>query len=387
MNRSGELLNLLELGRNPSNCSILSEAPAGENGSPIVVNVSVNEVMIYALGEDELLDISAWIKMEWKDRRLAWKPSEWDNVTNLMVSPKTLWIPDLGLWNVKDIDYVDLSSRMDKIRRVFISNKGTIIFTVKISPKIPCPMDTSLYPFDHQDCFLELGPFQSDSSKFTVQVPPGGVYYMEVGGGEWYPVEYRIVNRNNTFDDSNMPSVRVYLTVKRKALYHILLIIVPFLMLSLMGVVLFVATSVNDRVNVAVAVLLAMTLFVMMIAQTAPKSMQNVPMMGVFLLSQMGLLILFTGLSTLMVPEKVDEELGKEATSSNASQKHRNSIFAEDEAKEVAELKIGWRKRYCNAVNIKNYLTMLCYIIVTLLNTFICLKLIPSYSPAKTKDT
>lgn len=380
VNRSGELLRLLESGRTASNCGISTDAPSTADNKPILVNVSISAITVFALKEDELLDISGWVKLEWQDRRLAWHPSEWDNVTSLMISPKKLWIPDLGLWNVKDIDYVDLSNRIDKIKRVYVSDKGSITFSVKISPKIPCPMDTSVYPFDFQVCYLEIGAFQSDSSKFTIQVVKEGFYYLKIGGGEWIPTDFDIKTRNGTYDGLHMPSVRVFMTVRRKALYHVLLIIVPFMMLSLMGIVLFVATSVNDRVNVAVAVLLAMTLFVMMIAQTAPKSMQNVPMMGLYLLAQMGLLILFTGLSTLMVPEKVTEDVLKDSSSSNGSQKNRNSIFVEDDPSQLTEVKVTWRQQYCSAILIKNYISMFFYVVVTGLNALICLKVIPCYA-------
>uniref|UniRef100_A0A915MGY8 Neurotransmitter-gated ion-channel ligand-binding domain-containing protein n=1 Tax=Meloidogyne javanica TaxID=6303 RepID=A0A915MGY8_MELJA len=48
---------------------------------------------------DQIMTISVWLKQEWFDRKLSWKPSEYGGVSVLYVPYEMIWVPDIVLIN------------------------------------------------------------------------------------------------------------------------------------------------------------------------------------------------------------------------------------------------------------------------------------------------
>jgi len=40
-----------------------------------------------------------WLPQMWKDYRLAWNPSDFDNITKVQLPSDMIWLPDIVLYN------------------------------------------------------------------------------------------------------------------------------------------------------------------------------------------------------------------------------------------------------------------------------------------------
>ena len=80
---------------------------------------------------------------------------------------------------------------------------------------------------------------------------------------------------------TNYPEVYFVLHLKRKALYYIMNIVVPSIVLSvLVLLVLWLPPESGERISMGVTLLLSFTVFLMMVAENVPHTSDAVPLIG-----------------------------------------------------------------------------------------------------------
>ncbi|TMS12739.1 Neuronal acetylcholine receptor subunit alpha-2 [Larimichthys crocea] len=73
-----------------------------------VPNISDVVIVKFGLSIAQLIDVdeknqmmttNVWLKQEWNDYKLRWRPSDYDNVTSIRVPSELIWVPDIVLYN------------------------------------------------------------------------------------------------------------------------------------------------------------------------------------------------------------------------------------------------------------------------------------------------
>ncbi|TNM94979.1 hypothetical protein fugu_017738 [Takifugu bimaculatus] len=49
--------------------------------------------------KNQMMTTNVWLKQEWNDYKLRWRPSDYDNVTSIRVPSELIWVPDIVLYN------------------------------------------------------------------------------------------------------------------------------------------------------------------------------------------------------------------------------------------------------------------------------------------------
>ncbi|KAL3315707.1 hypothetical protein Ciccas_005663, partial [Cichlidogyrus casuarinus] len=98
--------------------------------------------------------------------------------------------------------------------------------------------------------------------------------------------------------------ISIGIELKRQPLYFIILVVVPFLMLSFLAALIFMLDSMGDRFSVAVSLVLSMTMYVVIVSTNAPRSMRTLPVLCIYLLNQMGMLCIATVLAVVNLRHK-----------------------------------------------------------------------------------
>jgi hypothetical protein len=84
-----------------------------------LIPISLSEVDIIR----STLKVSAYLILEWYDGRLKWNPSDYENnITEVIINPTKLWIPDVSL-----VKYYEISTDSnDKSKGVHVCSNGKV---------------------------------------------------------------------------------------------------------------------------------------------------------------------------------------------------------------------------------------------------------------------
>ena len=130
-----------------------------------------------------------WLKMSWRDHRLAWDPQHYSGVNILRwgqvrrgrtaqlqfsssrVSPNSLWKPDIALFNKQDLSNGILAADLKSSNtNVQLFSNGNILWISPVFHRILCEGITySNWPWGTQMCNLSFGSWSYDSSDYQLQ--------------------------------------------------------------------------------------------------------------------------------------------------------------------------------------------------------------------------
>ncbi|KAH8865894.1 Neuronal acetylcholine receptor subunit alpha-6 [Schistosoma japonicum] len=275
-----------------------------QSTNPVHVNITYNVVQILGFSQsEETLSISGWFTMRWTDPRLTWNPEEFSEIQEVSLPTTNLWIPDVGVMNGKASTDFDFSAGVRG--RVTVNNDGSVTWLHGAVLDVTCPLDVSFFPFDYQTCFLILVPWQSGEQQLLLQPFTHGSavdnsYLPNSNVSEWEIQSVHFVRKKYRSDmNVTYQYVSIAIHLKRQPLYFIVLVLVPFSMLSALACLIFTLDDTGDRLSVALSLVLSMTMYVVIVSTNAPRSMRTLPVLGIFLLDQLGLLSIATILAVM----------------------------------------------------------------------------------------
>ncbi|THD26242.1 putative nachr subunit [Fasciola hepatica] len=252
---------------------------------------------------EETMKISGWFTMQWYDYRLRWNSTDFDGVTQIDFVSDELWRPDVGLMNGKHSHYFDFSA--DQHSRINIDYEGRITWLLGAVLDVACPLDFADFPFDTQVCHLIITPWQSSMRQLKLlpmqHGPAVDNYFLpnsNVSEWEIQSIKFELELYRSQFG-VNYQYINISIQLRRQPLYFIILVLVPFMMLSILACLIFTLDDTGDRLSVALSLILSMTMYVVIVSSNAPRSMRTVPLLGIFLLDQLGLLCIATVIAVL----------------------------------------------------------------------------------------
>ncbi|KAF7638204.1 hypothetical protein Mgra_00002433 [Meloidogyne graminicola] len=100
---------------------------------------------------DQIMTISVWLKQEWIDQKLRWKPSEYGGVSVLYVPYEMIWVPDIVLINNAEGFYnITINTKAT------LHSDGRVVWEPPAIFKSLCQIDIQWFPFDEQNCHLKF---------------------------------------------------------------------------------------------------------------------------------------------------------------------------------------------------------------------------------------
>merc|ERR1719347_242926 len=108
------------------------------------------------------LNSHIWYVMNWKDERLKWAPTNYENVSTVHLSPDTIWHPDIMVYNsVEHFEYeqVDMMIQFD----------GQIWWVPPTTLHTSCTLDLTYWPWDRQVCHLTVGSWTKTGWELDIQ--------------------------------------------------------------------------------------------------------------------------------------------------------------------------------------------------------------------------
>ncbi|XP_036029564.1 acetylcholine receptor subunit delta isoform X3 [Onychomys torridus] len=243
------------------------------------------------------LTLSNLISLAWTDSRLQWDAEEFGNITVLRLPSDMVWLPEIVLENNNDGSF-----QLSFACNVLVYNSGSVTWLPPSIFRSSCPISVTYFPFDWQNCSLKFS-----SLKYTAKEIRLSLKQEEEEDGRTYPIEWIIIDPEGftengeweivhraakvnvdpsvPMDSTNHQDITFYLIIRRKPLFYIINILVPCVLISFMiNLVFYLPGDCGEKTSVAISVLLAQSVFLLLISKRLPATSMAIPLVGKFLL-------------------------------------------------------------------------------------------------------
>ncbi|XP_057338654.1 glutamate-gated chloride channel isoform X7 [Microplitis mediator] len=236
--------------------------PSGENGTdgPTIVDVNIFLRSISKIDDYKMeYSVQLTFREQWLDERLKFNDFGGRLKYLTLTESTRVWMPDLFFSNEKEGHFHEIIMPNVYIR---IFPHGSVLYSIRISLTLSCPMNLKLYPLDRQTCSLRMASYgwTTDDLVFVwkegdpVQVVKN--LHLPRFTLEKYLTDY-CNSKTNTGEYS---CLKVDLLFKREFSYYLIQIYIPCCMLVIVSWVSFWLdqSAVPARVSLGVTTLLTM---------------------------------------------------------------------------------------------------------------------------------
>ncbi|XP_077292996.1 nicotinic Acetylcholine Receptor alpha7 [Arctopsyche grandis] len=232
--------------------------------------------------KNQLLITNIWLKLEWNDMNLRWNTSDYGGVKDLRIPPHRLWKPDVLMYNSADEGFDGTYPT-----NVVVRNNGSCLYVPPGIFKSTCKIDITWFPFDDQRCEMKFGSWTYDGFQLDLQLQDetGGDISSFVTNGEWELIG--VPGRRNEIYYNCCPEPYIDITfaivIRRKTLYYFFNLIVPCVLIASMALLGFtLPPDSGEKLSLGVTILLSLTVFLNMVAETMPATSDAVPLLGTY---------------------------------------------------------------------------------------------------------
>lgn len=165
-----------------------------------------------------------------------------------------------------------------------VSSTGNVFWPPPAKLRSSCKIDITYFPFDDQKCKMKFGSWTYDGFQVDVTNRSAGVDLANyVYSGEWELLGIT-VHRSEVFYACCVepyPDVTFTVIIRRRTLYYLFNIIFPCLWLTVLSLLGFwLPPDSGEKITLGITVLLAFSVFMLMIAENMPATSEFVPLMG-----------------------------------------------------------------------------------------------------------
>ncbi|XP_015594760.1 neuronal acetylcholine receptor subunit alpha-7 isoform X1 [Cephus cinctus] len=259
------------------------ERPVGNESEPLVLSFGLTLMQIIDVDEkNQLLITNLWLKLEWIDVNMCWNTSEYGEVSDLRIPPHRLWKPDVLMYNSADEGFDGTYPT-----NVVVKNNGTCLYVPPGIFKSTCKIDITWFPFDDQRCEMKFGSWTYNGFQLDLQLQDdaGGDITSFITNGEWDLLG--VPGKRNEIYYNCCPEPYIDITfvviIRRRTLYYFFNLIVPCVLIASMAVLGFtLPPDSGEKLSLGVTILLSLTVFLNMVAETMPATSDAVPLLGTY---------------------------------------------------------------------------------------------------------
>ncbi|KAG7461049.1 hypothetical protein MATL_G00205490 [Megalops atlanticus] len=260
-----------------------------------VPNISDVVIVKFGLSIAQLIDVdeknqmmttNVWLKQEWNDYKLRWKPADYDNVTSIRVPSELIWVPDIVLYNNADGEFA-----LTHMTKAHLFHTGMVRWVPPAIYKSSCSIDVTFFPFDQQNCKMKFGSWTYDKAKIDLERIENTVDLKDY----WESGEWAIINAVGTYNTKKYdccheiyPDITYFFIIRRLPLFYTINLIIPCLLISCLTVLVFYLPSdCGEKITLCISVLLSLTVFLLLITEIIPSTSLVIPLIGEYLLFTM----------------------------------------------------------------------------------------------------
>ncbi|XP_015753624.1 PREDICTED: neuronal acetylcholine receptor subunit alpha-10-like isoform X3 [Acropora digitifera] len=277
------------------------------NNSSEAVNVTLDITFHGVIDMDEkfqILTTDIWLRQEWTNQLVKWNPADFGGLEQVTIDSSQIWQPDIVLYNNV---FEEFDGRMDNIKtRVRVHNDGHCYWAAPFVFKTSCRFDVRDFPYDKQRCKLKFGSWQFHSKQLDLfrKQENAPVAKDRVDNGEWKVTGIKIDKNVIKYDccpNDLYPDITFVINLQRRSLFYTYHLVIPNFIITLLAFFSFyIPVECGERLSFVITVLLSMTVFLLLVAESIPPTSEAVPVIGLFFTSsiiEVALALIATGIS------------------------------------------------------------------------------------------
>ena len=281
--------------------------PRSSQNKPILIDLQLYLVQIVDLDQvNQIITVSIWLDQTWTDQRLVWDPEKFNNVSELRKNPTEIWTPDITLYNSANGKF-QFAEELESQVMVKVTSNGTISWTPPVVYTATCAMRLRYFPFDVQSCYLKFGSWVYDNRflDFKVKNESEKINYTTTLG--WFLAASPIKRYINSYDPENNPDngyveVEFYFILKRNFMKYVINIVLPCILFGFLCAMSFnIPYNSGERLTLSLSVLIAISVYQILVADLIPKSTDETPVITVFITILIFLVVSSTLVTSLVL--------------------------------------------------------------------------------------
>ncbi|XP_053711240.1 neuronal acetylcholine receptor subunit beta-2-like isoform X1 [Synchiropus splendidus] len=239
---------------------------------------------------------NVWLSQEWNDYRLSWDPEKYGGIKKLRIPSKHIWLPDIVLYNNADGVY-EVSFYCNAV----VSNTGDIFWLPPAIYKSACAIEVQNFPFDQQNCTMKFRSWTYDHTELDLILTSDYASRDDfTPSGEWDIVSLP-ARKNEDPNDITYLDITYDFVIQRKPLFYTINMIIPCILITSLAILVFYLPSdCGEKMTLCISVLLALTVFLLLISKIVPPTSLAVPLIGKYLMFTM-VLVTFSIVTTVCV--------------------------------------------------------------------------------------
>ncbi|XP_026531119.1 neuronal acetylcholine receptor subunit alpha-9 [Notechis scutatus] len=268
----------------------------------MVLNVTLQITLSQIKDMDErnqILTVYLWIRQTWYDAYLKWDKDRYDGLDSIRIPSNLVWRPDIVLYNKADDDFSEPVNT-----NIVLRYDGKITWDAPAITKSSCVVDVSYFPFDSQQCNLTFGSWTYNGNQVDIfSTLDSGDLSDLIEDVEWEIHGMPAVKNVITYGccSEPYPDVTFTLILKRKSSFYIFNLLLPCLLISFLAPLgFYLPADSGEKVSLGVTVLLSLTVFQLMVAESMPPS-DNVPLIGKYYIVTMTMITASTALTIIIM--------------------------------------------------------------------------------------
>ncbi|KGL96671.1 Glycine receptor subunit alpha-4, partial [Charadrius vociferus] len=209
------------------------------------VNVTCN-IFINSFGSvtETTMDyrVNVFLRQQWNDPRLAYREYPDDSLDLDPSMLDSIWKPDLFFANEKGANFHEVTTD-NKLLRIF--KNGNVLYSIRLTLILSCPMDLKNFPMDIQTCTMQL-----ESFGYTMN----DLIFEWLGGGPPHPL-------GMSFPAGKFTCIEVKFHLERQMGYYLIQMYIPSLLIVILSWVSFWINmdAAPARVGLGITTVLTMT--------------------------------------------------------------------------------------------------------------------------------
>ncbi|XP_055769389.1 neuronal acetylcholine receptor subunit alpha-9-I [Salvelinus fontinalis] len=250
--------------------------PVDDTDKTLNVTLQITLSQIKDMDErNQVLTTYLWIRQTWFDAYLKWDKEEYDGLEVIRIPCNLVWRPDIVLYNKADEEASGPAET-----NVVLRYNGEITWDMPAITKSSCVVDVSYFPFDWQWCNLTFGSWTYNGNQVDIAMGmDSGDLSDFVENVEWechgMPAVRNVIMYGCCSDP--YPDITYTLHLKRRSLFYIFNLLLPCFLISFLAPLgFYLPADSGEKVSLGVTVLLALTVFQLMVAESMPPS-ESVP--------------------------------------------------------------------------------------------------------------
>ncbi|KAG8440157.1 hypothetical protein GDO86_006092 [Hymenochirus boettgeri] len=271
--------------------------PAYNSSQLVSIRLQLSLAQLISVNErEQIMTTNVWLNQEWVDYRLTWNPAEYDGIKKLRIPSQQIWLPEIVLYNNADGTY-----EVSLFTNAIVQNNGSVAWLPPAIYKSACKIEVKHFPFDQQNCTLKFRSWTYDYTEIDLVLSTEWATMDDfTPSGEWDIIELP-GRRTICPQDPTYVDVTYDFIIKRKPLFYTINLIIPCILITSLAILVFYLPSdCGQKMTLCISVLLALTVFLLLISKIVPPTSLDVPLIGKYLMFTM-VLVTFSIVTSVCV--------------------------------------------------------------------------------------